>query len=535
MIANHMPLKKIALLILLVLPVVTVCLEFRLREASGPYWLGENLDPGYAYLLNSLNMADYHRPYFIGHPGTPIHIVGGATIRAMNLRSSREATIRDVLTNPERYMAAINGVLVCLSGLCVLVAGFIVLVATRSLLSALIVQATPFFSLTTFAGLTSVRPEPLMIGLATLIAALLLLTLKSDPRKDSRRYVIGFAVLVGIGLAAKVNFLPVALAPLILLPDWKNRFWFIGATIAVFVLAILPILQPMLIRETIQFMFNLATHTGRYGSGPAGFIEPRTYLHSAINLIRGDALFFVIVLAGVAALIWRSKFPALRGARSKALLAVTIAQILQLLMVAKHPASRYLIPSLALVGVNVVVLADILRDKFLAYRVPLLLVAGLLIGSYQIWGFKTLFNDSREAARSQLAVYETIKTKYPGVPVASYYTSSSPYYALDFGSIYSGNFYRPMLQQLYPNQFFYNPWTGVFSNFAGPVSLDELGKANSWFILTGCSLSDPDFQVFLPPKPLPDQVLIEPISGAEVNHPGLLDCGAIYKASIKGQ
>src|SRR5215510_7041448 len=86
---------KPAMLFLLLLPALTVLVEFRLRDASGPYWLGANLDPSYAYLLNSLNIADYHRPYFIGHPGTPVHITGAAVIRGMNAGVGREATVKN--------------------------------------------------------------------------------------------------------------------------------------------------------------------------------------------------------------------------------------------------------------------------------------------------------------------------------------------------------------------------------------------------------------------------------------------------------
>ncbi|HLR05477.1 MAG TPA: hypothetical protein VK117_06670, partial [Pyrinomonadaceae bacterium] len=81
--------------------------------------------------------------------------------------------------------------------------------------------------------------------------------------------------------------------------------------------------------------------------------------------------------------------------------------------------------------------------------------------------------------------------------------------------------------------FFYNPWTGEFSNFAGQVSVDQIRGTSNWFVLRGCSLSDPDFKAFLPQKPLPDNVFVEPISGTDVDHPGLLDCEALYKATVK--
>jgi len=55
-----------------------------LRNANGPYWLSENLDPTYAYLLNSLDVANLHRPVHTDHPGTPIQVISGGVIKALN-------------------------------------------------------------------------------------------------------------------------------------------------------------------------------------------------------------------------------------------------------------------------------------------------------------------------------------------------------------------------------------------------------------------------------------------------------------------
>jgi hypothetical protein len=195
--------------------------------------------------------------------------------------------------------------------------------------------------------------------------------------------------------------------------------------------------------------------------------------------------------------------------------------------------SRYLIPSLALAGVELVVLIEVIRHILPKYRVPVFALLALFIVAHGIWSIRGLFQDLRTKGRTQLAVYETIVNNYPNVPVAGYYTTSSPYYALDFGQIYSGSLYRPVLKQLYPNQFFYNPWTGKFTDFSGPVTVEQVKGNGSWFILTGCSLSDPDFKIFLPPKPVPDQLQIESILEPVTDNPGLLDCGAIYKATTR--
>ena len=441
---------------------------------------------------------------------------------------------QDVLKDPERYLAAINSVLVVFCGICILIAGYVALEVTGSLFAALLIQATPFVSVTTLTGLTSARPEPLMIAVAMLIVAVTLLTLQFGAERHSMRYALAFALLIGIGVAAKVSFAPVALMPLIILPSRKSRLWFLLATGVVFLVSIVPILSPPLVREMIAFMFNLASHTGRYGSGRAGFIDPSRYVSAATRLVRDDALFFIIMAIGVVVLVLKSKFQSLGTAKRRILIAVTAAQLLQLLMVAKHPHSRYLIPGLALVGVNLVLLAEAFAEKLpAAFRWAPALLIGLTIAGVQFWTSGNLFRELRNDQRFQSEAYAAVNKQFPNVPVVTYYTASSPSYALAFGEEWGGNLFGAELQRLYPNQFFYSPWTRTFSDFTGPKSVDQVRGASNWFVLRGCSLSDPDLKAFLTSQSLPDNVSIEPISGTDVDRPGVLDCEAVYKATVK--
>ncbi|HYP54345.1 MAG TPA: hypothetical protein VEQ42_12430, partial [Pyrinomonadaceae bacterium] len=80
---------------LLLLPALLLLVAFHVRDARGPYWLSENLDPSYPYLLNSLNVANLHRPFHTDHPGTPVQTAGGLLIRLSNLSSDEHATARD--------------------------------------------------------------------------------------------------------------------------------------------------------------------------------------------------------------------------------------------------------------------------------------------------------------------------------------------------------------------------------------------------------------------------------------------------------
>jgi hypothetical protein len=201
-------------------------------------------------------------------------------------------------------------------GICILIAGCVTLEVTGSLFAALLIEVTPFVSGTTLTGLTLARPEPFMTGVAILVAAAAVLTLRWKVERHPRWFAIAFGLLIGIGIAGKVDFAPVALVPLIILPSWKNRLWFMLATGAAFLVAIIPILSPPLMREMIAFMINLATHTGRYGSGQTGFIDPSSYVSAAIKLVRDDGLFFIVMAVGILVLALKSRFQSLDGGQT---------------------------------------------------------------------------------------------------------------------------------------------------------------------------------------------------------------------------
>ena len=257
---------------LLPLPLLVIFTTFHLNEAKGPYWLGTNLDPTYAYLMNSLNIANLHRPRHTDHPGTSVQIAGGLIIRTLNLRSDETATAKNVITSPERYVQVINDVLILFYALCLFTAGYAVLAA------------------------------------------------------------------------------------------WRDRTVFGFVAAGAFLVSISPILTPLLLRQMIRFLFQFATHTGIYGTGQAGFVGWRQYASNVWALIRADRLVFLVSGLGLVLLVLRSRFSWVQDGKYRAVLAVIAAQVLQLLMVATHhPTSRYLIPSLSLVGLNLALLAEVFR------------------------------------------------------------------------------------------------------------------------------------------------------------------------------
>jgi hypothetical protein len=516
----------------MVVPILIGFFSMGLRNANGPYWLSENLDPTYAYLLNSLAVANLHRPIHTDHPGTPIQVISGVVIRALNVGQSRAEMTRNVLGDPEHYVRLLNNLFILFYCLCSFIGGYVPFRVTGNLFISLLMQATPFLSSTVQLGLTGLRPEPLLVSLSLLILTVAILTFRFDVRRYAFRFALAFGLISGIAMASKINFLPVLLVPVILLPTWKSRISFSVVTATAFLISIVPVLAPLQLRNIFGFVLGVTTHTGRYGVGKPGFIDPTQYFTSVANLVRGDLPFFLALLLGIILLvIGRTRLQT--GNRWRVLLAISAAEIFQLLLVAKHPHSRYLVPGLALAGLNVLLIAEALTDLYsgakkvaalTAVSLAILLAAGIQL--------KSGYDKAKEQAAGQLAVTAKVDNDFQGIPVVDYYSASSRLYALKFGSGYSGNLFGPQLQKLYPDSYFYSPWEGHFSNFEGRVDVHEIASRKGWFIMHGYSFADSDFKIFLSEKPLPSNVLIENLFRGDTDKPGELDGEAIYKATI---
>jgi hypothetical protein len=530
------PFRLSNLLLLLLIPLTLGVGARFLQSATGPYWLGENLDPSYAYLLNSLNMANFHRPYNMEpHPGVSIQWVGSATLRTIHPTMAEQQLAENVLRSPERYIRIINDLFVGFYVLCLIIAGYAVFRVTGNLAAGLLLQATPFLSGTALNGLFGFRPECFFLALAILYAALAISTIKFPIEKHAWKYALAFSALYAVGMATKLNFLSLVVIPLILLPSWKWRSIFACFAGLVFIIIITPILTPDHLSRMFGFAFRSFTHTGRYGSGVPGVIDAGKFLDNAKDLIAGDVLFFVIVACSAVVLALRRRLR-LDKQSARLLFAVTAAQILQFIIVAKHSHSRYLIPVIGVEGINLYLLINLLWSRItesgLISRRLAVTATFALILLVQGSAFLKLRASLIESTKQQLQAYDQLSKVYGDQTVVSYYTASSPDYALAYGTEYSGNLYAKTLDHLYPHRYFYGPWTRVFYTFAGPVQLHDISPDGRPFIMHGYSINDSDFTIFLPPDAFPPNLEMKPVFHGDTDVPNVLDGEAIYQATV---
>lgn len=476
--------KKLYYPVFLVLPVLMALTAAFLNNARGPYWLGSNSDPEYVYLLNAANLAGLKGVGYIDHPGTPVQVLGAVTIRIVHFFNfSSEINWRtDVLQRPEYYLKAINIVLIVLNVLMLLTLGMFTYFLTNNFWLSLWLQLSPFFSITLLRfGLTRVTPEPLLFFSSSLMILVLIFVWQthSDHLTTPGENVVTifiFGIITGFGIACKVTFIPLMVIPLILFPKIKNKIVYLLAAVISFVIFTLPIIR--MYPRFFDWIFNLLTHSGHYGSGPSKLISTQKYIKNIKYLLVGNPFFSIILVLAVVIVIITLLIPGLRKTlcttiHFKLLAVVAAPQLIGLLMVSKHSAHHYLLPVLNLSGIAFFLIFLYFKHLFVQYKVnPKILFASTAIFLAFLFVLinplvklnKTITRLTKVKERS-LAIHQEVKNNYQDYAKIYYYGSSAPEYALKFGNDLSRSYHSQALEKLYKNVYFYDIWTKRFTGF----------------------------------------------------------------------
>jgi len=476
--------KKLYYPVLLVLPVVMALTALFLNDARGPYWLGSNSDPEYVYLLNAANLAGLKGVGHIDHPGTPVQVLGAVTIKIVHFFNfSSETDWRtDVLQRPEYYLKAINIVILVLNILMLLTLGMFTYFLTDNLWLSFWLQLSPFFSITLLRfGLTRVTPEPLLFFSSSLMIMVLIFVWQahwdnSSTPGENVVMIFIFGIITGFGIACKVTFIPLMVIPLILFRKIKNKIVYLFAAMISFVVFTLPIIR--MYPRFFDWIFNLLTHSGHYGSGASKLISTQKYIKNIKHLLVGNPFFSIILGLALVIVITTLLIPRLRktlctAIHFKLLAAVAAAQLIGLLMVSKHSAHHYLLPVLNLSGIAFFFIFFYFKHLLGQYDVnPKILFASTAIflallsilvnpvGNLN----KTITRLTRLKERS-LTIHQEVKSNYQDYAKVFYYGSSAPEYALKFGNDLSRSYHSQALEKLYKNVYFYDIWTKRFTGF----------------------------------------------------------------------
>lgn len=482
-------------LLLTILPLFLFFLARIYTDAYTPYYLNGHYDPAYVYLLNSLNLAQLSN-YGVGHvdhPGTPLQVLGAIVVKLyFNFSSSSDNMVTDVLIRPENYLNIINLTLTLINSLVLFLFGLILFKILGNILQAVFLQLTPFFSCNVFCKLTEVTPENLLIGV---ILILLIISFKfvhdsNLTEKKIMKYIVAFAIITGFGISVKLNFIPLAIIPAILLRKNLNKILFLVFSSAAFLFFVIPAILNY--SYFFGWVKELIVHEGIYGGGDANIINTSNYIRNIKSIFITEKLFGIIYLLILCflffvLLIRKNKVIELSVRYDEVrrhfrfLAGIFLAMTFEILMVAKHFVMRYMLPSLmlAISGLFLVIYiyAKVYQDKFkklkINYAFIFLIILFIAISFRK---YKIIYEDTLNNKNKTLNTQSFINTNYRDEIIITGYRSYNKEVALFLATDYAGSqnvTYKKLLNQLFPEKIIYKDLSNEIYNLSKSSQIRE--------------------------------------------------------------
>lgn len=483
--------------LLLVIPLLVGCVGFQMRHAAGPFWLGTNCDPAYPYLLNSLSLAQFHPPFHTDHPGTTLQLLGALIVRVTHWLAGTGTLETDLIAQPEFYLTAIW--IVSLATLVVILFGIAlwVLRATGDASAAFLLQVPPLLSATCFSELSRVTPEIVLLTLSCALGAVVFIHIRRPGSLTDGSLAMLGGILVGLAMATKLTAIPMGLVPFLVLREWGLRVRYCLFTLGTFIVVMIPVMVGGKFRATVTWIYGLITHTGIYGSGSAGLIDVARYQESMMTLLRDDPSLCAAVLIGLGILGWSSsRFVPTPNSDAcqmmrRGLLALTGVQILQILLVAKHPAGRYLLPALGLLGLNLALIAGIIQETVQgSLRSVGHVFAGLMIvtlltfqAPQYLWQKTALTNEKLAQLKTSMEM-----SRHQGSKHLYSLGCSSETFALLFGNWFANWRFAQELTKRFPDAVCHHPFSNFYYNAFGQMSSEGFLKNHSPIVCFGAYL-----------------------------------------------
>lgn len=481
---------KPAGLLLLILPILFLFAGFNFHRTT------YSNDPEYAYLLNGLNISSGQ---FVGHaenPGTTVQWISAAVIAAhyWTAGDTHHSMQEDVLRNPDAYIQSVHFILMCLIAFILAGAGFVIMGVTKDARAGILMQLGIFSSANLLEhAFTKVSPEPVLIMVCLLFAALLLVRSLNEADYD-RKSAFQMALLAALGLTTKATFLPLLFIPLFILPGKQLRLHFLKWLLILSLVITLPAITQY--PHMAKWFVQLFLHTGTYGQGAIGVLSPAQYLSDFWKIILANPVLILSAVSGIAFYFWKRKelnsdTQRILNKELRLLLAVSIAEILAILMVAKHyHANHYLIPVNALLGMNWILISLLLQQlsngqSLIRRLIPYFFISGLIFAAFlTIKPLKLADYGYRITNEEYDKVIAPLQEKYPDYTIAWYYpTSINKFSGLRWGNVYARDKHLEMLNKIYSGTYFFDQRYMCFMKWETRINPKLMNTASNGKIL----------------------------------------------------
>lgn len=372
------------------IPLAALVWSLIVQHLSGPFFISRS-DPEYVYLLNGLNVAllEFDRIGHVDHPGTPFQILTGLFIRIVYWISGEGGVLKDVIADPEKYLTWSSFFLAVLTSGILYRHSLLVYRYSGKLTGAVILPFSVFFLYMVLTDLPSrYIPDRLQMMLLLVFSNVYIKYYYKS--YSEKQFGIRSGIIMGLGLTAKINFLPLALLPFFPMKKIRGGIVYGISLVATILLMLVPI------HDKFNYFWNFAVgifkHDSLYGSGESQVIDTAVFFKNILLVFIDNLpflLFFLIALGLAIQMLIRKHKRTENQDAFRLFTGLLIVSIIGILMVAKHYKNYYMIPVLTVSALGYFMLWSYLMSnhrikRYLPFAVGML---GLL---FFIWNLKPL-------------------------------------------------------------------------------------------------------------------------------------------------
>lgn len=464
--------------LLLILPVILIGISLFCKISVGEYFLGGYYDPAYAYLMNSLNLSQLSG-YGVGHfdhPGTTVQTAGAVVIKIFYMLGKTDNDIAvDVISRPEYYLSRISIFFMLITGAALYNLGLSAYRKFGSIKTAMIIQLTPLFPPTVYDHLADVSSESLFIpAIILLLAAIIRYTnlSGSDPKIQFRSsFILGMCC--GFGLAGKIIFLPLIIIPFVLIRQLKYKMIFLLFTFVFFLIFVYPALSVENAAKYLNWISDIATHSGKYGSGKESVIDTSTYFVNLKNIFLTDLSFVitysVLFFTTAAGIILKIKNRFKKDYYFLLSAVIFCVMTIQIFLVAKHFDARYMI-TVNLLSVTALTAVCFAAGNYVSPYISkkiniLFTILVVLFSSYRLISIYTDYSVYAHNRDETEELNSFVKENYNKLPVVYSNLINNQVYSLYFGTDWAGSQqkrYISVIKNLHPEYFYFDRYADNF-------------------------------------------------------------------------
>lgn len=346
-----------------------------------PSFYNSRIDPEYPYLFNGLNCAlgNFSNIGHVDHPGTPFQMITGLFLIILHFLFGNGELASDVASRPEFYLTGSALVMAILASFVSWIVTKKIYQTTNNLVISLILGSS--LLLYNVALNLSKRYMPdFMLLVIVLALTIPFIQYLINEKYSAAKFSIYSGILIGIGVIVKVNFVPIAIIPFILVEKIKNKLIYVGAFMVSGFINFLPIIKKH--AAVRHFLTKISTHDGLYGKGNEQFLNIN-HVYVNFKLFASHNIWYIIIFL-LATTFLINNFIKLKKSifadkSSRFLLGYILASLAGLLLTLKHYKEYYFGPYFALSIITFAFLLIKLQTfpsyaKYLKYIVSLFLI-----------------------------------------------------------------------------------------------------------------------------------------------------------------